>query len=186
MNIEITRVGSQNDIEGILKLQQKNLRKNLTDEQIAIQGFVTVEHNLELLTAMTNLAPSIIAKDGDTVVGYALVMLPESRADIPTLEGLFVTIDKLEYKGLPLSSYKMVIIGQLCVADGYRGIGLVDKMYEHYKLSLKDEYQMAVTDISSKNPRSLKAHQRVGYQVLERFFDEVSNEEWDIVVWDWS
>ncbi len=186
MEIKITRASSDKDIRGVLSLQQKNLRKNLSDEVIASQGFVTVEHDFELLKKMTDLAPSIIAKDGDEVVGYALVMLPESRQDIPTLEGLFECIDTLEYKNKPLNSYNLVVIGQLCVAEKYRGMILVDKMYTHYKESLIGTYDMAVTDISSKNPRSLKAHQRVGFQVINRFFDKITSEEWDIVVWDWQ
>jgi len=185
MNLTITQVSNDAELEGILALQQQNLRKNITAETLATQGFVTVEHTFEILKGMHNLAPSVIAKDGDKVVGYAIVMLPDSRYEVPALEGLFAAIETIDYKGKKLSNYPYSVVGQLCVGEGYRGMGLVDKMYNHFRECLEKDYEMVITDISSKNPRSMKAHQRVGYQSVSRFFDELTGEDWDIVVWDW-
>ena len=61
----ITTVQSQADVNGILTLQQANLRKNVPAEVQADQGFVTVEHDPAVLTRMNQAAPSVIAKDGD-------------------------------------------------------------------------------------------------------------------------
>ena len=72
---------------------------------------------------MNQAAPSIIAKDGDNVVGYALTMLPEFGTDVPELLPLFALIDTLSYKDKPLASYNWYVMGQVCVAEGYRGSG---------------------------------------------------------------
>lgn len=185
MALQITTVQSEADVRGILALQQRNLKKNLTPEQIETQGFVTVEHSYPVLKAMNDAQPSIIAKDGDTVVGYCLSMLPQFRKDIPILESLFTSIEQSEYDGKPLDSYNYIVVGQVCVGEGYRGIGVFDKMYAHYKEVLSPKFDMCITDISSKNPRSLRTHERVGFQSAKEFFDENLNETWIVVVWDW-
>ncbi len=183
--IEITRVKTAADVQGILDLQYVNLRQNLTPETVASQGFVTIEHTFEVMKRMNAAAPSIIAKVGDKVIGYALVMLPEFKADIPALVGLFDMIDNAHFNGKPLRTYKHVIVGQLCVDFEYRGLGLVNQLYAHYRSELSADFDLCITDISSKNRRSLKAHQNVGFRVVESFFDTVTQETWELVVWNW-
>lgn len=181
----ITRVSSDADVRGIIELQQANLKRNLTPEAIAQQGFVTLEHSFDVMKHMNDASPSIIAKDGDKVVGYAIVMLPEFYVDIPAFAGLFEIIDQELFDGKPLKDYNYVVVGQLCVGLGYRGIGLVDKLYEHYQTELSTDFELCLTDISSKNPRSRKAHERVGFQVVRSFFDNAAQETWELIVWDW-
>jgi hypothetical protein len=184
-NVTITVVQGEKDVRGILALQQKNLKKNLSDETMASQGFVTVEHDFATLKAMNDAQPSVIAKDGDEVVGYCLAMLPQFRKDVPVLESLFASIDQIDYEGKPLNTYHYMVMGQVCVGEGYRGIGVFDKMYQHLKEVLSNDFEICVTDISSKNTRSLRTHERVGFEAVKDFFDENLNETWIIVVWDW-
>jgi L-amino acid N-acyltransferase YncA len=77
-----------------------------------------------------------------------------------------------------------VVVGQLCVGKGFRGIGLVDKMYQYYKDCYANEYEYLITDVAQANKRSLKAHKKSGFQVI----DELSFEGvgWDIVLWNWN
>lgn len=185
MNIEITRVASEQDLNGILTLQQKNLRKNISPETAQQQGFVTAEHSFELIKKLNENEKSIIAKDGDTVVGYALVMLPDFKGQMSVFDGLFETLDHLLYEAKPITTYKYVVVGQLCVGDGYRGVGLVNMLYNFYRESLENTFEICVTDISSKNERSRKAHEKAGFQVIQSFHDDFTDEQWDIVLWDW-
>lgn len=184
--ITITTVQSEADVAGILALQQRNLPRNLPPEVQADQGFVTVEHDPAVLTRMNQAAPSVIAKEGDTVVGYALTMLPNFAADVPELAPLFDTIDALVYDDHLISSYAYYVMGQVCVSDGYRGQGLFDRMYQHHRAVYSNRYQLLITDISARNTRSLRAHQRVGFEPVNEFFDPALNETWVVVVWDWT
>jgi hypothetical protein len=184
-SITIKTVSEEVEVLGIIALQQQNLRKKLSQETIESQGFVTVEHEYSVLKAMNDAQPSVIAKDGETVVGYCLAMLPQFRHDIPILSGLFDTIDKIEYEGQLLKDYPYFVMGQVCVGDGYRGIGLFDKMYEHLRESLVAQFELCVTDISSKNIRSQKAHARVGFKAIHEFFEGALDESWIVVLWDW-
>lgn len=183
--LTIKTVSQDAEVKGILALQQKNLKKNLTTEVIASQGFVTVEHQYEVLKAMNDAEPSVIAKDGDTVVGYCLAMLSQFREGVPELKPLFDLLDQVGYDGKKLKDYKYFVMGQVCVGEGYRGEGVFDKMYQHLKEKLSDRYQLCVTDIARSNVRSQKAHARVGFEFIYEFFDANLNEHWRIVVWDW-
>lgn len=184
--LTITTVQSEADIRGILKLQQANLRKNVPPSVQVDQGFVTVEHDPNVLTRMNQAAPSIIAKDGDTVVGYALTMLPEFGTDVPELLSLFELINTLTYNKKPLTDYPYYVMGQVCVADGYRGQQLFDRMYQHHRDVYSSRYQLLITDISANNVRSLRAHARVGFETLHEFYDPSIGETWVVVVWDWG
>ncbi|GAB3541287.1 GNAT family N-acetyltransferase [Spirosoma fluminis] len=184
--ISITTVQSDADVRGILALQQKNLRKNVPlDIQVA-QGFVTVEHKPDVLLRMNQAAPSVIAKDRNHVVGYCLTMLPEFGNDVPELVPLFALINALDYQGKPFIDYAYYVMGQVCVADGYRGQRLFDRMYEHQREVYSDRYQLLVTDISELNTRSLRAHGRVGFEPIHSFYDVTLDETWVVVVWDWQ
>lgn len=184
--LTITTVQSEADVLGILALQQANLRKNVPAHVQAEQGFVTVEHDPQVLSRMNQAAPSIIAKDGDTVVGYALTMLPEFAADVPELLPLFGLIDTLTYNDQPLSEYNWYVMGQVCVADGYRGQQVFDRMFQHHRDVYGNRYQMLITDISANNTRSLRAHSRVGFRAIHEFHDPTIGETWVVVLWDWQ
>lgn len=182
----ITTVQSETDVQGILALQQANLRKNVPLDIQLDQGFVTVEHDPAVLSRMNLAAPSVIAKDGDRVVGYALTMLPEFGTDIPELLPLFALIDSLSYNSKPLSTYAYYVMGQVCVAEGYRGQRVFDRMYQHHREVYSDRFQLLITDISANNTRSLRAHARVGFEELHSFHDSVIGETWVVVLWDWQ
>jgi hypothetical protein len=185
MSVTITRVKSCADVQGIIDLQQANLKRNLSPESIETEGFVTLEHSFDVMKRMNDAAPSVIAKDGDKVVGYALVMLPEFKEDVPALIGLFENIQRTVYKNRPLADYNYVIVGQFCVGLGYRGVGLADELYTYYRRELSANFDMCLTDISSKNPRSRKAHERAGFRVISSFFDEAAQDTWELILWNW-
>ncbi|WP_337043388.1 GNAT family N-acetyltransferase [Emticicia sp. 17c] len=184
-NLIITTVKTDDEVRGILALQQKNLKKNLSPAQIESQGFVTVEHEYDVLKAMNKAQPSVIAKHGEQVVGYCLAMLPKFRNDVPEIRSLFDTIDLIEFENKPLKTFNYVVMGQVCVGEGYRSIGLFDKMYELLRQELSGQYDMCITDISSRNLRSQKAHARIGFRLIKDFHDTELNEIWRVVLWDW-
>ncbi len=77
-------------------------------------------------------------------------------------------------------------MGQVCVADGYRGQQVFDQMYAHHRAVYSDHFQLLITAISANNTRSLRAHARVGFQMLHKFYDPTIGETWVVVVWDWK
>jgi hypothetical protein len=71
--IELTRVSSPSEIMGIRDLQALNLKQNITAEEAIDQGFLTAAYTINYLQEMNAASPSIIAKDGNKVVGQLCV-----------------------------------------------------------------------------------------------------------------
>lgn len=165
-NIEILLAKHQ-DCQEILKLQQQNLKMTLNQEESKTQGFVTLSHTIEDLTAMNSPHPHIVAKDGDKLAGYALMMTPEHNDRFPKLFPLFDLSLAYEYKGKAIQDWSYFTMGQVCVAKEYRGLALVDRMYERMKQEVKGRFDLILTFIDRANTRSIRVHERTGWQVLD-------------------
>ena len=182
--VELTRVSSPIEIIGIRDLQALNLKQNITTEEAIDQGFLTAAYTIEYLQEMNSTSPSIIAKNGDKVVGYALVVTKDNRKGHGLVESLFDAIDECEYNGKLLRDVNYVVVGQLCVAKEYRGQDLVQKLYGHFRDCLSNKFTYLVTDVAHANVRSLKAHKKRGFQVINELM--YGGFGWDIVLWDWN
>ena len=182
MPLTITTTQTDDDLRGLLALQQRNQVRNVPPAVQQEQGFVTLLYSFEQMRRMHDAAPSVIAKDGDAVVGYAITTVPEVRADVPELAALFDLIDTLDYHGQPLGTYPYYVMGQVCVADGYRGQGIFDAMYAHHKALYQNQFRLFITDISARNARSLRAHERVGFRPIHTFHEPTADETWHVVV----
>lgn len=180
--ISIAAARGDADLEGILQLQQRNLRRALTPESIASEGFVTLEHDLDLLRAMNSPFPHIVAKEEDTVVGYALVMERWVAPRIPDLAPLFAHIDRLEVDGVRLAETRYVVMGQVCVDRAYRGQGLFRRIYAAYGRQLRSHFDYVLTEISGHNQRSRDAHLHVGFEVVDRY-SAPDGSPWLVVGW---
>lgn len=175
---------TKEELEGILKLQSANLAQGLSADEIQSQGFVTVHHNYDVLKKMNDLEKHVIAKDKNTIVGYALAMTKQSRFDVPVLIPMFDVFDEVIFNGKFISDVNYLVVGQVCVGKDYRGQGLFDDMYAAYKKFYSSKYDLAITEIASTNTRSRNAHKRVGFREIHSYADP-ANTKWIVVVWDW-
>lgn len=181
--ITIRPVRSEADVQAILDLQRTNLRGNVPVEQYASEGFVTIQHNFDLLRRMSEAMPSIIATDEhSTLIGYALTMLPSFAEEIPGLNDLFDAIRQIDYEGKPLRDYSYYVMGQSCVAHGFRGQKVLARMLEKHRELYQDRYRILITSIAAENPRSLAAHVRAGFKIIQ----SLSNDTWHLLLWDWN
>lgn len=174
--MEARPVRGERELEQILALQRQNLARNLSPDEVASQGFLTVVHDLDLLQRMHALSPSIVAVEDGALAGYALVMPVACRAFIPILEPMFARLDALETK-------RYYVMGQICVAKAFRGRGVFDALYTAHREVQSDAYDRVVTEIATRNTRSMRAHERVGFTLLERYRD--ATDEWALVTWNW-
>ena len=177
--IEAGPVEREEELGQILALQRANLPARLSAEEIAADGFVTVEHTLELLKRMHAIAPSIVAREGASLAGYALVMPVECRASIPILEPMFQRLD-----ALGMSGQRFYVMGQICVGKRWRGKGVFDLLYQAHRRHLRAAFDYSVTEVATRNTRSMRAHERVGFATIDRYRD--ATDEWAVLRWDWS
>jgi len=168
MSFTVGLASSDRDLEGILALQAAS-------REVTADGFVTVQHTLPLLQQMHALAPSIVARDdAGSIVGYALVMLPEVRKLIPILEPMFVKLEELAVPG------RWYIMGQVAVAPSHRGQGVFDAMYAAHRTHYRDRFDVVITEVATRNTRSMRAHARVGFSNLLIYAD--STDEWALIM----
>ncbi|MFT3824481.1 MAG: GNAT family N-acetyltransferase [Chitinophagaceae bacterium] len=181
--MQATLVTTNNELQQILELQQKNLADNIDASEVQSQGFVTVQHTLEKLQQMHNIAPSVIIKDGEKVVAYAITMPKECSQIIPVLVPMFKVLENINWKGKSLDQQRYYVMGQICVDKAYRGQGLFDLLYHAHRDFYADKYDCIVTEIATRNLRSMRAHARVGFETIHTYLDET--DQWAVVLWDW-
>lgn len=181
--MEIKMVSSKLELEKIRLLQQQNLRSALTLSEAEKEGFVTAEYSVEFLEKMHEATPSIIAVDGDVIAGYALATIKEVGVNHDLIHELFDAVDDITYHAKRLGETSYIVIGQLCVAKDYRGFGMVQKMYNAFRDQYAHAYEYCVTDVAEDNPRSLKAHLKSGFVVIDTL--RYGGIGWNIVLWDW-
>lgn len=190
-NIEYGVTQTDDDLRQILELQQANCPHNLSPEELQSQGFVSAQHDLETLRKMHDEYPHVVAKVNNTVngtstvVGYALCMMRSAERHIAILSGLFSTVDAAHYREKSLTDMKYFVMGQVCIDKSFRGgYGIFQGMYSHMRIIMAPHFDCIVTSIASRNPRSLRAHKKVGFQLIHQYSS--FGEDWNIVLWDWK
>ena len=180
--VQIQLAKTSEELIEVMALQQANLRKNISKNKAETQGFLVAEYDLDFLEMLHKNSPGILAKDGEKVVGYSLVALPETAGHHPLLADLVENIERCLYNGKPVTNY--AIVAQLCVSKDYRGQDLVQKLYGGFQEHYASRFDFCVTDVAQANARSLKAHQKRGFQVIDTL--SYGGIGWDIVLWDWN
>lgn len=175
--MEYKQAQTKQELLQILQLQAKNLRRVLASEVVEKEGFVTVEHDLELLASMNDRCGHIIALEDDELAGYALCMHPEFRNKIPVIEAMFEKIDT--YYPDP---GRYMVMGQVCVAPAFRGKGIFRGLYEHMRTCLYPKYRQIITEVDSRNQRSLNAHLGIGFRELEVY--QSNGRTWHLIALD--
>jgi ribosomal protein S18 acetylase RimI-like enzyme len=181
---DVGLVQGERDLRQILELQRRNLARNLSPEELCSDGFVTVEHTMDVLRRMHAIEPSVVAKRGEALAGYALMMPVACRSFIAVLEPMFERITNLHRHGRPLLEHRFYVMGQICVDAPFRGHGLFDSMYEEHKRQFASRFDFMITEVALSNARSLRAHERIGFESIDRYRDATN--EWAVLLWDFG
>ena len=182
MKMIIKLASTSAELQGILTLQKKNLKDNLTNEEFNKEGFVTLKHDIDTLKLMSSYANQIIAVDEGEVIGYALVMARQLRDKIPILKPMWVKLDELAFGNVKISNSKFYIMGQICIDIAYRGHGIFAKLYNMHKVEFRSDNDYCITEVSADNLRSLNAHEKVGFVNIHSFSDKTDT--WNILLLD--
>jgi hypothetical protein len=178
-------VTTDEELIQIAELSAANLSSNISDETKAKEGFLSWFYPVEALRAIHAIVPSVIVKEGETVAGYALTLTRECVAVYPPMAPTIAHLSRLRYKNRLLNDSRLYLMGQICVRQGYRGQGTVGLLYEFHKQEFSSQYDMLITEISPTNPRSLKAHEKAGFRIIDTYRDEQKH-KWIVVLWDWN
>jgi GNAT superfamily N-acetyltransferase len=179
--ITYTQVATSEEVQQILALQALNHTTALDDAIMQAQGFVTVRHEPAVLQRMNDHFPSVIARCGTDLAGYCLVMPQEFAPEVPILAPMFDMLRRLNWQGRPLADYRWFVMGQVCVAEAYRGQGVFDGMYHHLDQVCAPHFDLVITEVALRNTRSLRAHERVGFLSMHEYSDTLSGEVWRVI-----
>ena len=180
----ITIASTDQHLEQILELQRRYHVNAVSPEVASTEGFVFAEHTLPLLRRMAAESPQAIALVDGRVVGYCLSLVASMKAEVPSLVPMFEQFAECSHRGKPLASYRFIVGGQVCVDRAHRGQGLLARLYGQLRQSVGQAYDLCVTEVARRNQVSLRAHGRMGFEVIASYKDSL--EEWLIVAWDLS
>ena len=157
MDIRYAHAQTTDELLQILSLQKMNLKTLVSAAEMAEEGFVTVEHNFDLLKRMNDACAHIIAKDGDKVVGYALSMTSDFKDEITVLRTMYDELESMVIKNF-------IAMGQICIAKSHRKMGIFKGLYAAMKQCSHPKYAYIVTEVDATNKRSLGAHYAAGFE----------------------
>ena len=75
-------------------------------------------------------------------------------------------------------------MGQICIAKNYRKQGIFRGLYHFYKAELQYQFNYLITEVAAINPRSMQAHEAVGFKIIDTY--EADGIVWNIMDWDWT
>lgn len=146
----------------------------ISSEEKLKEGFVTVHHDFDILKRMNDACPHILAKEGESVVGYALCMHPKFGDEIEVLKPMFYEINRL-----PTSIETYLIMGQICIDKTFRKRGIFRKLYETMLKEIQPKFNIIITEVDAKNTRSLDAHYAVGFNLISRY--RFGGQDWVLI-----
>lgn len=182
--INIGKVESYNDLLQIRELNQNNLKNNLSEEDRLEYGFLTLDYGIDLLKDVNKIQKSIVARDNDKIVGYAIVIDKTVYGLNKLFDDLIDRLSTITFNTKKLKNINYALVGQLCIKKEYRGLGVVKEIYKFYKKEYSKKYHYLITDIDERNKRSLSAHLKIGFQIIDNFYWGESN--WNIILWNWN
>ncbi|MTI29312.1 GNAT family N-acetyltransferase, partial [Xanthovirga aplysinae] len=140
---------------------------------------------LALLKELNEEYQHIVAKVDEEVIGYVLVMLKKFSEEIPVLLPMFCKIDELSFEGTPLKDANYFVMGQVCIAKEFRGKSIFYRLYEGLKKQMSDDFTYVITEVATRNRRSIRAHEKIGFKTILQYNSELG-EKWDIMLWNWK
>jgi L-amino acid N-acyltransferase YncA len=168
------------DLPGVLALQEANLHANLTDAERG-EGFLSARFGPEQFTAMAAQVGVLVATDDDRVAGYACASELDYNRRFPLLAAMIDAFPRTLYHGRALDQAACFVYGPICVDRAWRGRGVLRSLVQALSRHTASRFDCGVAFIAQDNPRSLAAHVH-GLGLLEAGGFEHNGRAYHIVV----
>lgn len=157
------------DYPAILSLQSTNYIGNLSEEQRKT-GFLSAQFTAEQTARIAEDLGTTVALVDHRIAGFLCAIRRDFDTGSPVIAAMLGAYHRLFFQGAPLSAYTSYIYGPVCIADEYRGRGLLRGLYNAQRRDLAGRYEAGVAFVSRDNPHSLTAHvQGLGMAVAGEF-----------------
>ena len=165
----ITRIGTINDIPGVLALQSLNLYANLSAKERE-QGFVTTPFTVPLLEQIIEQKGLFVAEVDEQIIAYAFGGNWTYFKQWAIFVYMISRFPLLSFKGWTITTENSFQYGPVCIAHQHRGKGVLATLFETMRLELVQHYPLSITFINKVNQPSLKAHtKKLGWEVVDEF-----------------
>ena len=91
---------------------------------------------------------------------------------------MFGLLDGILCDGKRLLDWSYFVMGQVCVAKEYQGSRVFASLYQDMQHRSSNHFDFIVTEISTCNPRSIRAHHKVGFQNIHECTPLGESTEW--------
>jgi hypothetical protein len=155
------RQATTNDIEAILRLQEKYHVSNLTEAEKQEKGFVTMKATTEQLTFLAERGGIFVAVANDNqLAAYAFTSDWDYYGQWAITKRMEEFLPTFSLDNQVLTTGNSFHYGPVCIDEAYRGQDILTQFFEAIKPVYAARYPFIITFINRQNERSMKAHAR--------------------------
>lgn len=152
----------------MVELQNQNLVSRLSEEEKQ-QGFLSGSFTASQFSDLNEDIAVIVALDEARLIGFLCASSVEFNQNFRLPAAMTARFQHVSYKGRLVSNYTTVVAGPVCVDQNYRGKGIFESMYVCLIETVPAKYDLIAALVSTINPRSIHAHEKVGLETVDRF-----------------
>jgi hypothetical protein len=177
-------IAKNNDIEGVLALQEKYLVSNLSEVEKK-NGFVTTPFTIVQLKNVISKEELFLAKDSGHVVAYIFSGSWSFFEEWPIFVYMSSLFKNLQFQNFEITTQNSFQYGPVCIDKAYRGKGLINELFELMRIHLSEKYPLSLTFINKNNIPSQRAHtEKLKWTIIGDF--EFNNNQYHILAYDMS
>lgn len=160
MAVSYGRLQTIEEARQVEALNEANMLEHLSAERAQTQGFLTALYPADLLLRMAAQTPAVIATRHGRVVGF--LILNSSVTHLPQHKAAMSALGQHLYRDKPLTAYRFLRCGPLCVALEARGCGIAKALYAFVTREYS-HFDLLVVRVNQRNSPSFQAHLRLGF-----------------------
>lgn len=166
----ILKLAEACDIADVLKLHAKYQIDQIREEDKA-DGFVTTAFSAQQLTALIEQEQGLfIARDEQQVYGYVMAASWQFWSAWPMFQFMITQLPQHPFAGIEVTQNNSYQYGPVCIDKSVRGSGLLQQLFAFALKAMSQRFEVLITFINHKNPRSYAAHTRkLGLSVVNDF-----------------
>ncbi len=165
----ITKLATENDIQGILNLQEINLLRSLSESDKE-NGFVTTRFTIAQLEEVLNERGLFIAESEEIIIGYTMAASWDYFSQWPIFPFMISRLSGFIFNGTNITDQNTFQYGPICVDSSLQGTDTFPRLFDEMRTELSSRYPVGITFINKANQRSYNAHTRkLGMVVVDEF-----------------
>ena len=156
------------DFESLVSLQNSNLASNLSDQQ-RLDGFLSMGFSAKQFADINDDLTVIVGTEVEIVKAFLCASTLQFNAQFALPKTMIDRFPHAIYDSKPLSEWSACIAGPVCIDAALRGQGVLKMLYDCFYNIAPVKYELATVFVSADNPRSIRAHEKLGMRIVDDF-----------------